>query len=78
MSSVVLATNLVFHSRIKYVGFDIHFVRDEVLAKEFLVQHIPSHKQLTEILTRPLSIQQFKWNRPKLSVIQLPLSLRGG
>lgn len=53
---------------------DVHFMRDEVLAKEYFVQHIPFREQHANILTKPFTIQHYRWNSTKLTVIQIPRS----
>lgn len=77
LSTVALSTNLVFHVRTKHVEVDSHFVHDRVLASKRLVLHIPLVEQSVDIFTKPLSISQFNCLRSKLSVINMPLSMRG-
>lgn len=36
-----LAPNSVFHARTKYIGVDVHFIRDLVSRKELEVRYIP-------------------------------------
>lgn len=76
LSTVSLVANPMLYTRIKHVELDMHFIQEKVLAKEFIVQYIPSHEQPANTLTKTPTIQAFLHIRSKLSVIQLPLSLR--
>ncbi|KAH0672762.1 hypothetical protein KY290_024993 [Solanum tuberosum] len=44
----------VFHNRMKHVGIDFHFVRDQVESGNFLVHYIPTGAQLADALTKAL------------------------
>lgn len=39
-SAISLASNPVFHARTKHVEVDYHFIREKVLSKQILVQHV--------------------------------------
>ncbi|KAK9107321.1 hypothetical protein Syun_023332 [Stephania yunnanensis] len=41
INAQALAHNPVYHAMTKHIKLDIHYVRDEVLAGQFLVQHVP-------------------------------------
>ena len=77
LSATFLAANLIFHSRVKHVKLDCHFVREKVLNKTLVVQHIPSCDQIVDALTKALPVHQFLNVRSKLTVLARPLSLRG-
>ncbi|KAI3828108.1 hypothetical protein L1987_02205 [Smallanthus sonchifolius] len=49
----------VFHSRMKYVALDYHFVREQVTAGRLRVLHISSQDQLADMLTKPLTRAPF-------------------
>ncbi|CAL9003690.1 unnamed protein product, partial [Prunus brigantina] len=42
MSALALGSNPIFHSRIKHLDVDFHFVRERVQRKDFLVHYIPT------------------------------------
>ncbi|KAK6134050.1 hypothetical protein DH2020_032195 [Rehmannia glutinosa] len=67
-----LASNPVFHSRIKHVELDVHFIREKVNDGILSVQHVPSIDQTTDVLTKPLSKQSFTRFRSRLNVVPAP------
>lgn len=54
-----LCKNPIFHSRMKHVAIDFHFVHDQVEKKEITVCHTISAKQLADALTKPLPKKKF-------------------
>ncbi|KAA3477232.1 Retrovirus-related Pol polyprotein from transposon TNT 1-94 [Gossypium australe] len=48
-----LCSNLFFHSRMKHVSIDFHFIRDQVQNGTLQVAYISSVYQLAYILTKP-------------------------
>jgi len=68
LSTVALAHNPVLHSRTKHMELDLFFVREKVLQKQLLIQHIPATQQLADALTKPLSSSSFLDYRSKLNV----------
>ena len=73
-----LQQNPILHARTKHVELDLYFVRDKVLQKKVMVQHVPLIDQTTDVLTKPISNSKFPLLRNKLKVEDLAtLSLRG-
>ena len=54
-----LSANPVFHSRMKHLALDYHFVRQQVQSRTVRVTHVSSHDQLADIMTKPLSRARF-------------------
>lgn len=54
-----LSANPVFHSRMKHLALDYHFVREQVQAETLCVSHICSVDQLADTLTKPLPRARF-------------------
>lgn len=73
-SAVMLAHNPIIHSRTKHMEIDLIFVREQVLAKQIQVVHIPDVDELTDALTKPLPSSKFVELRHKLRIIPLPSS----
>lgn len=67
-SAVMLAHNPIMHSRTKHMEIDLFFVREKVLSKQLIVNHIPGADQWADVLTKPLSSAKFLDLRPKLNV----------
>nr|GEY59206.1 putative LRR receptor kinase [Tanacetum cinerariifolium] len=73
-----LCANPVYHSRMKHVALDYHFVREQVSAGQLRVLHISSQDQLANMLTKPLTRAPFLRNRSKIGVSNGSSILRGG
>jgi histone deacetylase 1/2 len=72
-----LCSNPVFHSRMKHIALDYHFVRQEVQNGKLIVSHISTKDQLADILTKPLHRTRFSLLRDKIGVIDGDPILRG-
>ncbi|KAM2045335.1 hypothetical protein ACFX1T_009542 [Malus domestica] len=59
ISAIALSSDPVFHSRVKHIEIDYHFVRERVIRGDLSVQHVYSKKQFADILTKGLSISLF-------------------
>nr|GEV19706.1 hypothetical protein [Tanacetum cinerariifolium] len=73
IGATYLAVNPVFHQRMKNLEIDLHFVRDIVLA----VNYVSTVSQIADVLTKGLSSARFSSLRSKLHVAT-PISLGGG
>ncbi|RVW27742.1 Retrovirus-related Pol polyprotein from transposon RE1 [Vitis vinifera] len=54
VGATYLYSNLVFHSHMKHVEIDYHFIRDQVQSGALRVTHVSSTDQLVDALTKPL------------------------
>ncbi|KAJ9546464.1 hypothetical protein OSB04_019007 [Centaurea solstitialis] len=72
-----LCANPVYHSRMKHVALDYHFVREQVSAGLLRVLHISSQDQPADMLTKPLPKAPFLRNRSKIGVSDGSSILRG-
>ncbi|BFG40530.1 hypothetical protein CerSpe_268040 [Prunus speciosa] len=77
ISSIALASNPVFHSRIKHLEVDYHYVREKVTRGELVVNFICSQDQLADLFTKGLSSTRFNMLVSKLPVLPRAVSLRG-
>lgn len=59
LSTISLAANPPLHARTKYIELDYHFVREQIVAHKFKLQHVPSADQIADLLTKSLSYQFF-------------------
>ena len=69
-SAVAIAHNPIFHARKKHLELDLFVVREKVLTKKLIVQHVPTLDQWAEALTKPLSLARFVFLRAKLNIIE--------
>jgi histone deacetylase 1/2 len=74
VGATYLSANPVFHSRMKHLALDYHFIRDNVSAGALRVSHISTHDQLADALTKPLPRQHFLQFSSKIGVSKLPPS----
>ena len=74
VGATYLYSNLVFHSRMKHVAIDYHFIRDQVQLCVLRVTHVSSTDQLVDALTQPLPQSFFQELRVKIGVSSRALS----
>lgn len=67
-SAIALGENPIFHRRTKHIEIDVHFVRDEITAKELEVKYVNNENQLANILAKALPTTSFEYFRSKLNV----------
>lgn len=69
LSDVLLSYNLVLHARNNHSELDIHFVRERVVSKKLMVQHVFAAAQVDNTLTKHLGTTAFQDLRAKLMVV---------
>jgi hypothetical protein len=67
----------VFHIRTKHIELDYLFVHEKVSDGTIKIYFICSQDQVTDALTKPLSVAHFQQLRSKLIVHSSTVSLRG-
>jgi hypothetical protein len=67
----------VFHSRIKHIEVDYHFVREQVTRKQLNIRFISTKDQLVEGFTKPMSSQKLLEFQHNLNLSQLRLTQGG-
>ena len=58
LSAIYLTANPVFHSRMKHVEIDFHFVRELIAWKSIQVKYLSTVDQVADIFTKGLSSQK--------------------
>lgn len=59
MSAIALSANLVYHSKIKHLDTNYHFVRERVHKGDLLVQYLPTNEETTNVITKGLHTPTF-------------------
>ncbi|KAM2446507.1 hypothetical protein PS1_016966 [Malus domestica] len=59
MSAIALSSNPVFHSRIKHLDTDYHFVRERVQKGDLAVAYVLTDEQTADVLTKGLHSPAF-------------------
>ncbi|KAD1131215.1 hypothetical protein E3N88_43243 [Mikania micrantha] len=72
-----LCANHVYHSRMKHIALDYHFVREQVSAGKLRVLHISSQDQLADMLTNRWHVHLFYEIGPRLEYPMDPPSCGG-
>nr|CAN78706.1 hypothetical protein VITISV_028658 [Vitis vinifera] len=73
ISTVSLLANPVLHSKTKHMELDLYFVREKVMERKLVVNHVPTGDQVADVFTKPLSFRFFDKLRGKLTVTSLDL-----
>nr|BAA78425.1 polyprotein [Arabidopsis thaliana]BAK41505.1 polyprotein [Arabidopsis thaliana]BAK41506.1 polyprotein [Arabidopsis thaliana]BAK41508.1 polyprotein [Arabidopsis thaliana]BAK41509.1 polyprotein [Arabidopsis thaliana] len=74
VGATYLCANPVFHSRMKHIAIDYHFIRNQVQSGALRVVHVSTHDQLADTLTKPLSRTAFQNFASKIGVTRVPPS----
>jgi len=77
VGATYLCANPVFHSRMKHIAIDFHFIRDHISKGLLRVSYVSTTDQLADALTKPLSRQRFTLLRSKIGVSDGSTILRG-
>jgi hypothetical protein len=68
-SAISVSKNPILHSRTKHIEAKYHFLRDNVEKGNIDLIHVPTEKQLANILTKPLDQATFARLRGELGVV---------
>ncbi|CAL9007551.1 unnamed protein product [Prunus brigantina] len=77
LSALALSSNPIYHSRIKHLDIDFHFVRERVQRNDLTVQYIPIEEQLADVFTKGLHSPVFLSHCANMRLGNLELGLRG-
>ena len=77
IGATYLCSNPVFHSRMKHIALDYHYVRQLVQLGQLRVSHISTKDQPADILTKSLSRPRFTYLRDKIGLTNYDSILRG-
>lgn len=77
MGATYVAANPKFHSKMKHLGLDYHFVREHVQNGVIRVSYIYGNDQLADALTKPLARVRFQTLLSNIGLIERSSILRG-
>ena len=69
-----LCSNPFFHSKMKHVAIDFHFIHEQVQNGTLRISHVSSDDQLADALTKPLPKSRFLSLKSKIGLVTRPQS----
>ncbi|CAL1377246.1 unnamed protein product [Linum trigynum] len=78
LGATYFSANPFFHSRMKHLALDYHFVHQLVQDGRLRVTYIPTSHQLANALTKPLPATRYLLLRSKIGVVAIPPPSCGG
>jgi len=76
LGALSLASNPVYHARIKHIEVDYHFIREKVVNKDISTRYISTLDQIADLFTKGLTTSRFLFLCDKLHVCSSPVSLQ--
>jgi hypothetical protein len=70
-STIFLAKNPTYHSRMKHIDVQYHFMRDMVERKKVLLEKVDTLENITDSLTKSVSVVKFSWCREAMGIVSL-------
>eukprot|EP00253_Pinus_taeda_P034919 PITA_34919 len=70
-SEIFLAKNPTYHSKIKNIDVQYHFVRDMIEDKKVVLVNVDILKNTVDALTKSMSSEKFSWCRETMGVLGL-------
>jgi hypothetical protein len=72
-STIFLEKNPTYHSKTKHIDVQYHFVRDMVERNKVLLEKVDMLENITDSLTKSVSVVKFSWCREAMGIVSLGL-----
>jgi hypothetical protein len=72
-STIFLEKNPTYHSKTKHIDVQYHFVRDMVERNKVLLEKVDMLENITDSLTKSVSVVKFSWCREAMGIASLGL-----
>lgn len=72
MEAIHLTSKSIFHARTKHIEIHYHWMREALKGGNMIVKYCPTEDMVADLLTKPLSKNQFVKLRRKLGIKQVP------
>ena len=70
-SAIFLENNPAYHSRMKHIDVQYHFVKDMVESTTVLLEKVDTLENVADSLTRSMSTEKFSWCRAIMGISTL-------
>ena len=70
-SAIFLAKNPAYHSRMKHIDVQYHFVRDIVESMNVWLEKVDTLENVADSLTKSVSTEKFSWCRAAMGISAL-------
>jgi hypothetical protein len=68
-----LENNPTYHSKTKHIDVQYHFVRDMVERNKVLLEKLDTLENITDSLTKSVSVVNFSWYKEAMGIVALDL-----
>jgi hypothetical protein len=72
-TTIFLAKNPAYHSKTNNNDVQYHFVRDMVESNKLLLEKVDTLENITESLTKSVSVVKLSWCREAIGIVSLGL-----
>ena len=70
-SAIFLAKNPTYHSKMKHIDVQYHFVKDLVESKKVLLEKVDTLDNVADSLTKSVRTEKFSWCRATMGICAL-------
>ena len=71
-SVISISKNPVMHSKMKHIPIKYHFLREQVVDKNIIVEYVGTKEQVEDKFRKSLPWESFEYLRQRLGVISTP------